>query len=243
MAPAPVQLVRALTAAAAALENSADELNRLDGYAGDGDLGITMSEAGRALRDVVAANPDMEAAPLLSACGAAIARKAPSTSGTLLATGFLRAAKAVAEETGHADVGSGDAGSGVAGSGVAGSGVAGSGVAALEHAFAAGTAGIQARGKAAVGDRTLVDGLDAVCANLRESLAAGRGLEDTLDRAAQAASVAAEKTVGMEPKVGRASWVPQRALGHPDAGCAMLAIVLRAAATGIAVPGPGPTVS
>ena len=233
MAPAPVQLVRALTAAAAALENSADELNRLDGYAGDGDLGITMSEAGRALRDVVAANPDMEAAPLLSACGAAIARKAPSTSGTLLATGFLRAAKAVAEETGHADAGSGDAGSGDAGSGVA----------ALEHAFAAGTAGIQARGKAAVGDRTLVDGLDAVCANLRESLAAGRGLEDTLDRAAQAASVAAEKTVGMEPKGGRASWVPQRALGRPDAGCAMLAIVLRAAATGIAVPGPGPTVS
>ena len=69
-----------------------------------------------------------------------------------------------------------------------------------------------------------------MCTSLRESLGAGRRLEDTLDLAAQAASVAADRTVAMEPKVGRASWVPQRALGHPDAGCAMLAIVLRAAA-------------
>ena len=92
---APSGLVRALTAAASALEASADELNRLDGFAGDGDLGITMSEASRALKDVLAANQDMGGGPLLSACGAAIARKAPSTSGTLVATGFLRAAKAV----------------------------------------------------------------------------------------------------------------------------------------------------
>ena len=54
-----------------------------------------MSEASRALKDVLAANQDMGGGPLLSACGAAIARKAPSTSGTLVATGFLRAAKAV----------------------------------------------------------------------------------------------------------------------------------------------------
>ncbi len=233
MASAPVQLVRALAAAAAALEGSADELNRLDGYAGDGDLGITMSEAGRAVKDVLAANTDIETAPLLSACGAAIARKAPSTSGTLVATGFLRAAKAVADDARSGDAGSGDSSSGDAGSGVA----------ALAHAFAAAAAGIQARGKASVGDRTLVDGLEAVCTSLRESLAAGRGLEDSLDLAAQAASVAADKTVGMEPKVGRASWVPQRALGHPDAGCAMLAIALRAAAAGIAIAGTGPTTS
>ena len=232
---APSGLVRALTAAASALEASADELNRLDGFAGDGDLGITMSEASRALKDVLAANQDMGGGPLLSACGAAIARKAPSTSGTLVATGFLRAATAV---TGTAVPGT--AVTGTAGTEAGGTDAGGTGVEALERAFAAATLGIQARGKAAPGDRTLVDGLDAVCTSLRESLAAGHTLTDALHFAAAAASAAADRTVGMEPKVGRASWVPQRAIGHPDAGCAMLAIAMQAAAAEITAGGTTP---
>jgi hypothetical protein len=237
---APSGLVRALTAAASALEASADELNRLDGFAGDGDLGITMSEASRALKDVLAANQDMGGGPLLSACGAAIARKAPSTSGTLVATGFLRAAKAV---TGTAVTGTavtGTAGTEAGGTDAGGTDAGGTGVEALERAFAAATLGIQARGKAAPGDRTLVDGLDAVCTSLRESLAAGHTLTDALHFAAAAASAAADRTVGMEPKVGRASWVPQRAIGHPDAGCAMLAIAMQAAAAEITAGGTTP---
>jgi dihydroxyacetone kinase-like protein len=217
---ASARLVRALTAAASALEVSADELNRLDGYAGDGDLGITMSEASRALKEVLAANRHMETSQLLSTCGATIARKAPSTSGTLVATGFLRAARAVADG--------------------AGTDGAGTDVQTLERAFAAATAGIQARGKAALGDRTLVDGLDAVCTSLRESVGTGHGLGEALHFAAEAASAAADRTVDMEPKVGRASWVPQRAAGHPDAGCAMLAIVLWAIADEITAGGAAP---
>jgi hypothetical protein len=69
---------------------------------------------------------------------------------------------------------------------------------------------------------------------------AGRELGDALHFAAVAASAAADKTVDMEPKVGRASWVPERAVGHPDAGCAMLAIALRAAAAEITAGGPAP---
>jgi dihydroxyacetone kinase len=214
---APDGLVRALAAAASALEASADELNRLDGYAGDGDLGITMSEAARALVDVLAASRDVDAGPLLSACGAAVARRAPSTSGTLVATGFLRAAKAVSDSAGA------------------------SAVEVLERAFAAATTGIQARGKAARGDRTLVDGLDAVCTSLRASVEAGQALGEALQRAAGAGSEAASRTADMEPKIGRASWVPQRAAGHPDAGCAMLALALRAVATEVATAGPAPS--
>jgi hypothetical protein len=37
----------------------------------------------------------------------------------------------------------------------------------------------------------------------------------------------------MEPKAGRASWVPERAKGHPDAGCTMLAIALKGAAASL----------
>jgi len=191
--------------AAHALASSTDELNRLDGFAGDGDLGITMSAAAKALEDVLVANQQAEPDELLAACGAAIARHAPSTSGTLLATGLLRASKVVQQPGG--DV-----------------------VKVLADAFQAAQEAIQARGRAAVGDRTIVDGLQAVCTSLQASSSAGLRLEEALRAAAEAASMAAEATAAMEPKIGRASWVPDRAKGHPDAGCAMLAIALRAVA-------------
>ena len=60
----------------------------------------------------------------------------------------------------------------------------------------------------------------------------GADLKEALRAAAEAAAAAADATAAMEPKVGRASWVPDRAKGHPDAGCAMLAIALRAVAEG-----------
>ena len=138
-----------LAMAASAVASSAAELNRLDGFAGDGDLGVTMSAAARALEEVLASDQQAEPAKLLAACGAAIARHAPSTSGTLVATGFLRAAKVVGEPGGDA-------------------------VEVLAGAFHAAQEGIEARGKAAVGDRTMVDGLEAVCASLQVSSSAGR---------------------------------------------------------------------
>jgi dihydroxyacetone kinase-like protein len=209
MAAAPQALVISLSAAADAVESSAAELNRLDGYAGDGDLGITMSQAAQAIREVLAGSDDMSLSQLLSSCGAAVARSAPSTSGTLLATGFLRAAKVLADPPDSA-------------------------VEALDRAFGAALEGIKARGKAAVGDRTLVDGLDAVSNSLQLALYSGQGTREALDQAARAATATAEATAEMEPKAGRASWVPERARGHPDAGCAMLAIALQAVAKAIA---------
>ena len=205
---APKVLISSLSAAADAVGGSATELNRLDGYAGDGDLGITMSQAAEALREVLPAGEEQSVAQLLSSCGAAIARKAPSTSGTLVATGFLRAAKVLAEPPDNA-------------------------VEALVRAFTAATEGIQARGKAAIGDRTMVDGLDAITNSLGLSLASGLSTGEALAQAARAASAAAEATAAMEPKAGRASWVPERAKGHPDAGCEMLAIALEAVATSV----------
>ena len=193
MAP---DLREVLTLAATALEQSADDLNVLDGFAGDGDMGITMSEAARAVKDVVADSAGKSPAELLSACGAAIARRAPSTSGTLIATGLLRAGKAVGPSAQEATGG-------------------GEGTEAIARAFAAALEGIQARGKATVGDRTLVDGLDAVCTSLRESAEAGHAPGQALRLAAAAAHQAAEATAAMEPKTGRASWPPSALLGTP----------------------------
>ena len=47
---------------------------------------------------------------------------------------------------------------------------------------------------------------------------------------AEAASRFADTSASMAPKTGRASWMAERALGHPDAGCQALAIALQAVA-------------
>ncbi len=204
MADGPL-LPKSLLAAAEVVLGSVAELNQLDSYAGDGDFGVTMAKAAQLVKEVVGAQDGRQGPELLSSCGAAIARGAPSTSGTLTATALLRAAKALAEG-------------------------GGGGLPALERCFVAARDAVAARGKASVGDRTVVDGLDAVCTSLGGSVAAGLSLAAGLQAAARAAAQAAEATASMLPRVGRASWAPERALGHPDAGCTLLAKVLEAAA-------------
>lgn len=123
-------LVKALNAAADTLEANADELTRLDALQGDGDLGRTAILIAAALRQ--AATENSESAPaLLHDCGVKIAAAAPSSSGTLIASGFLAAAKtAQAADTN-----------------------------AVAAALADGIAGIKHRGKARPGDRTMLDAL------------------------------------------------------------------------------------
>jgi hypothetical protein len=81
-----------LAAVADEVARSRDTLNRLDAAAGDGDLGVTMFAAAAAVKQV-ASEPQVDLALLLRACGMQIAKVAPSTCGTLVATGFLAAAR------------------------------------------------------------------------------------------------------------------------------------------------------
>lgn len=189
-------LAGALAAAADTLDDRADELTRLDALQGDGDLGRTARLIAVALRRVVA-EPSDDVPALLRAAGALVASTAPSSSGTLVASGFLSAARALAS----ADAPDGDA---------------------LVTGLAAGVEGIQHRGKAHPGDRTL---LDALCPAVA-SLAA-----DPTDRAAAAAAAeqGVEATRTMQAKVGRARFLAARATGEPDPGAAMVGAALAAA--------------
>jgi phosphoenolpyruvate---glycerone phosphotransferase subunit DhaL len=180
------------------------ELNQLDGVAGDGDLGLTMSTGARSL---IAIAPELESLDLAAAvrrCGMELARKAPSTSGTLLATAFLRAAGAVAADKPPASL--------------------------LAEALAAAQTGIEQRGKAGVGDKTMLDALAP--ASEAAQAAAGGGLDfcATLGAVARAAAQGAAKTQTMRARVGRAGWLADRSEGHEDAGAHLVALVLASAA-------------
>ena len=197
-----VSLGDVLVAVAAALRDARDELNRLDGIAGDGDLGLT--DALDELAPTIAA----EAGPA-TAIGRALARKAPSTGGTLVAFACLAAGRVVVAD-GASPVG------------------------ALGLRLAAARDEIATRGKVGIGDRTMLDALSPAVDAFSGEIDGGAGLGEALAAAAAAADAGAAATAAMEATTGRAGWLADRARGHEDAGARLVVIVLDAAARAVA---------
>jgi len=193
-----------------AVRARADDLNRLDGQAGDGDLGVTMATAASIVVELL---PSLEGKPMadvFNACGAAIARGAPSTSGTLVATGFLRAARAARELDTRGEVPT---------------------VAVLLDAA---RAGIAERGKAQAGSKTMLDALIPAVDAAGSAERAQRDIAGILRDSADAADAGAKATAAMTPVHGRAGWLAERSAGHEDAGARLVAIALDAAARSVA---------
>lgn len=198
--------VELVVAVATELLEHRDELNRLDGVAGDGDLGLTVSTAARALIELAPALAGLPEAEAIRRCGTEIARRAPSTGGTLLAFAFLAAAKA--------DLALG--------------------VSPIDRAavyLEAAAASIAHRGQVAPGDRTMLDALVPAAEAVRAGAERGGAAAAAALDAAQAAEKGAISTVTMAAKVGRAGWLAERAAGHEDAGARLVALAFAAAAS------------
>jgi len=194
-----------VVAVATDLLGARDELNRLDGVAGDGDLGLTVTNASRALIELAPSLADLSEGDAVRRCGTEIARKAPSTGGTLIAFALMAAAKAAVEpEAPTAER-----------------------IAAYLEAAAA---SIGQRGQVATGDRTMLDALAPATAAARRVADAGGAVSELAREAAAAADSGASATATMAAKVGRAGWLADRAAGHEDAGARLVAMAFAAAA-------------
>jgi len=199
-------LTSGIRAVAEAVDGSASRLNELDAQAGDGDLGVTMSAGSRVVLELLPGVADQASADVLRACGAALARHAPSTCGTLVATGLLRAARAAENGTG-AD--------------------------AVAVMLEAARTGIVERGKAEPGSKTMVDALAPAADAALDAAARGESLVSQLREAAHAADMGAQATSSMVPRHGRAGWLAERSAGHEDGGARLVAIMLGAAADSV----------
>ncbi|MGD0808345.1 MAG: DAK2 domain-containing protein [Acidimicrobiales bacterium] len=197
-------LIEVIGIVAGSLEDRADELNLLDAAAGDGDLGLTVTAAAEAVKALL---PELEGkalADVLNACGVAISKEAPSTSGTLLATGLMGAARAASQSSS-------------------------SGAAEFAELLDASQAAIAKRGKAEPGWKTMLDALVPAAQAAATSGQEGGSLNEALDAAATAADRGALATRSMVPRIGRAGWLAERSAGHEDAGARMVAIILGSA--------------
>lgn len=89
----------------------------------------------------------------------------------------------------------------------------------LNKAFTAGVDGVKQRGKAEVGDKTMVDVLEPVA----EALNAGKSFDEVI----KIAEESMEKTKDIKAKKGRASYVGERSIGHIDPGAASSYILVK----------------
>jgi dihydroxyacetone kinase len=206
--PTGAALAGLIRVVAADLLERKDELNRLDGVAGDGDLGLTVTTGARALLDLAASLETMPEADAIRRCGTEIARRAPSTGGTLIACGLLAAAKAAVDP-------------------------AAGGVARAAAYLEAAADSIAQRGQVAPGDRTMLDALGPAADAMRAATDGGDDAGIALEKAARAADAGAKATATMVAKVGRAGWLADRAAGHEDAGARLVAMAVDAAARAV----------
>jgi len=94
----------------------------------------------------------------------------------------------------------------------------------LHRMFAAGLAAAKKRGKAAEGDKSMVDSLSPAVDALRAAVERGEPAEAALAHAARAAEAGTRATIPMEAKVGRARYQPGKGTGHVDAGAASVCL-------------------
>ncbi|CCV09386.1 Dihydroxyacetone kinase [Mesorhizobium metallidurans STM 2683] len=192
---------------AAMLKDAEKDLGRIDAIAGDGDHGQGMSRgsAAAAAAASAAAAAGAGAASVLAAAGDAWADRAGGTSGAiwgLLLQSWSSSFKDDESVTTEAVV--------------LGARLALNSVIRL--------------GGASIGDKTLVDALMPFVETLEDRVASGKSLAEAWRDAAHAATLAADATSSLAPKLGRARPLAERSIGHPDPGAVSLAMCARTTA-------------
>jgi dihydroxyacetone kinase len=187
---------------ARALIAAEPKLTQLDSVTGDGDLGTSMVRGAEA----ILALPGESFADVsggLMAMANAMRKAIGGSSGPFYATGLMRASRHLA-------------------------GIEKPTAQQMAEAFVAAVLAVSELGGAKPGDRTMIDSLHPAAETFRDKLAAGASA-DVAWRSASAAGIAgAEATASMKPRLGRASYLGERAIGHPDAGAAAVSIWLEA---------------
>jgi dihydroxyacetone kinase-like protein len=184
----------------AAMKQAAPELNELDARIGDGDLGATLEKCAIHVGQALPAADD-SLAGIFKACAAACAKASGSSFGTLLAVGCMSAARTTA-------------------------GLACLDRAALVALLEQALAQLSARGGAALGDKTMLDSLDAVKRAIAEA-PEGASLAGAVTAAA---GQALDEFRARPNLIGRARMFAERTIGMDDPG--MVAILRMAQAIG-----------
>ncbi len=187
--------------AAEAIDAQRDYLTQLDAAIGDADHGANMERGFTAVKGKLGDLKGKDIGAVFKTVAMTLISTVGGASGPLYGTFFLQAANAA--------IGKNELS-----------------LAELATVYDAGLQGLVHRGKAAVGEKTMVDALVPAFTALKP--ADGDSLGETLARAVAAAKKGADSTVPLVAKKGRASYLGERSAGHMDPGAASSVLLLEA---------------
>jgi dihydroxyacetone kinase-like protein len=197
------QIVRWLELAIAALTENKDYLTDLDRAIGDADHGTNMDRGFRKVAEKLPSVADKDIGNIMKTVGMTLISSVGGASGPLYGTFFMRGGMAVdaKEELSEEDL-----------------------VAMLQGAID----GVIQRGRAQIGDKTMIDTLLPAIEALKNGFAAGKGIVGAMEDAVAAAEQGMKDTVPLQARKGRASYLGERSIGHQDPGATSSYLVLNA---------------
>ncbi|MDR1533510.1 MAG: DAK2 domain-containing protein [Planctomycetota bacterium] len=184
------------------MERNRERLRELDRIIGDGDLGVTMSKGFAAAAAEAENSPEPDPGKLFAKAGLAINRHAPSTMGTLMATGFMRGGKAAANR----------------------GPLAARDFADFLRAF---LEGVMERGKAKPGDKTVVDAIKPAAEAAGRAAEAGRSLGETVAEAVAGAEAGLAAARPWMSQHGKSAVFREKTIGLEDPGAVAFCLVMR----------------
>jgi dihydroxyacetone kinase-like protein len=185
------------------------ELTELDSAIGDADHGINMARGMAAVIDKLDGEQPARVNDLFKTVAMTLVMSVGGASGPLYGTFFLRFGGAVGSVT-ELDT------------------------AALATALHAGRAGIVERGKAELGDKTMIDALSPALDAMETAIKNGGDLAAAVTAARDAAAAGRDATLPMVARKGRASYLGERSAGHMDPGAASMSLLFDALAAELA---------
>ena len=199
---AGVRLFKTAHSIAQALIVAEPHLADLDSVTGDGDLGASMKRGSEA----VLALPVEKFGTVsdgMMAMANAMRKAIGGSSGPFYATGLMRASRHL-------------------------SGAGAPTAKQMAEAFVSAVKAVSELGGANPGDRTMIDALHPAATTFRDRLAEGVNVQAAWKAAVEAGLAGAEATKAMKPRLGRASYLGDRAVGHPDGGAVAVTVWLAA---------------
>jgi dihydroxyacetone kinase-like protein len=175
------------------IDSHKDALTELDSVMGDGDLGITMTKAFSAASEEADKSEENIPGKLFMKLGMIIAKTSPSTMGTLVATGFMKAGRAIEHSPGV-------------------------GPEELAIFFEAFVKSIMERGKSVPGNKTIIDTLYPAAVAIRVAANNHQSLNQCITTAYEEALRGLETSTQMKAQHGRAAYYQEKSIGKQDGG-------------------------
>jgi dihydroxyacetone kinase-like protein len=194
-----------ITLAAERIHEQKAYLTELDSAIGDADHGINMDRGFQTVVGILPTLPAGDVGGLLKGIAMKLISTVGGASGPLYGTFFLRFGTATA---GKAELSLADFATG----------------------FEAAVIGVQERGKAEPGDKTMLEALIPARDALRAGVEGGQSPADALAAAVAAAERGMTGTIPLVARKGRASYLGERSAGHQDPGATSSHLLLKAAA-------------